>query len=139
MFWLGSYAYWADKFSNTCVSAADPHLLLDDGLVCGGGFTCPDGYECMHVEGFVLNHGVTGYYDIWHAMLQVSTLLTQTFVVIGWGDIAVRKMQSVDVRRRSATKSCPSGGVICTRNGRGGRRDHRQAKQPVVMTKSLAP
>lgn len=67
------YTFWAGVFGFTCISP-ETGEILDEGLVCGKGFACPEGYECKHGPGFSLNYGVTGYYDIWHAMLQVSEI-----------------------------------------------------------------
>lgn len=78
---LFRYTCWAGVFDDTCIDDNSSEIL-DVGLACGSGYTCPDGYSCdarangvnsigesdRHVK---LNYGVTGYYDIWHAMLQV--------------------------------------------------------------------
>lgn len=65
-----SYTYWAEAFSHTCEDAVTSEIL-DENLVCGKGYGCPEGYVCGDSGHVALNHGVTGYHDIWHAMLQV--------------------------------------------------------------------
>lgn len=62
------YTYWADAFRYTCEDAG---TFLSEDLVCGKGYACPDGYVCADSGQVAINHGVTGYHDIWHAMLQV--------------------------------------------------------------------
>lgn len=64
------YTYWVEAFNYTCVDSATLETL-SERLVCGSGYTCPDGYSCEDAGRVALNHGVTGYHDIWHAMLQV--------------------------------------------------------------------
>lgn len=61
--------------------------MLDVGLVCGNGYICPAGFTCTsrgtlafmnssssNYNSLELNYGVTGYYDIWHAILQVKNV-----------------------------------------------------------------
>lgn len=64
------YTYWADAFRYTCEDDETSEVLSED-LVCGKGYTCPDGYVCENSGQAAVNHGLTGYHDIWHAMLQV--------------------------------------------------------------------
>lgn len=65
------YTYWADSFRFTCEDAVTSEVLSED-LVCGKGYACPDGYVCSDAGYVALNHGLTGYHDVWHAMLQVK-------------------------------------------------------------------
>ena len=65
------YTYWADAFRYTCVDNATLETLSEE-LVCGRGYSCPEGYSCQDAGRVAINHEVTGYHDIWHAMLQVS-------------------------------------------------------------------
>lgn len=64
------YTYWADAFQYACEDPVTFEILSED-LVCGKGYTCPDGYVCAKSGHAAINHGLTGYHDIWHAMLQV--------------------------------------------------------------------
>lgn len=65
------YTYWADSFRFTCEDSVTSEVLSED-LVCGKGYACPDGYTCTDAGYVALNHGLTGYHDLWHAMLQVK-------------------------------------------------------------------
>lgn len=67
---MSRYTYWADAFRYTCEDAVTFEVLSED-LVCGKGYACPDGYVCADLGQVTINHGLTGYHDIWHAMLQV--------------------------------------------------------------------
>ncbi|CAM9843940.1 unnamed protein product [Ectocarpus sp. 6 AP-2014] len=76
------YTYWAESFAHTCEDAVTSDVLSDD-VVCGKGYSCPDGYVCTDSGHVALNDGVTGYHDIWHALLQ-------TFQVVsldGWQQV----------------------------------------------------
>ncbi|CAM9483745.1 unnamed protein product, partial [Ectocarpus fasciculatus] len=76
------YTYWAESFGHTCEDAVTSDVLSDD-VVCGKGYACPDGYVCTDSGHVALNDGVTGYHDIWHALLQ-------TFQVVsldGWQQV----------------------------------------------------
>lgn len=68
------YTFWAGVFDYTCIDAVTSDIM-DESEVCGSGYTCPDGYTCDVVGDFELNHGVTSYEDIWHALLQVQNIL----------------------------------------------------------------
>eukprot|EP00752_Nemacystus_decipiens_P004767 g4338.t2 len=78
------HTYWADAFQNTCyldpISASG---VLSEDLVCGKGYPCPDGYVCSDSGHVAINHGVTGYHDIWHAMLQVFQVVS----LDGWQQV----------------------------------------------------
>lgn len=65
------YTFWAGLFDYTCSDEVTFEIMDEDG-VCGSGYSCPDGYTCDAAGDFELNHGVTSYEDIWHALLQVQ-------------------------------------------------------------------
>ncbi|CAM9215633.1 unnamed protein product, partial [Hapterophycus canaliculatus] len=76
------YTYWADSFGHTCENAVT-FETLSENLVCGKGYSCPEGYVCGSSGHVALNHGVTGYHDIWHAMLQAFQVVS----LDGWQQV----------------------------------------------------
>ncbi|CAM9529387.1 unnamed protein product [Discosporangium mesarthrocarpum] len=77
------YTLWAGSFEKTCADSG--YSILDKDVVCGVGYSCPDGYECLereiltsgdNTDGVALNSRVTGFYDIYHAMLQAFQVVS---------------------------------------------------------------
>ncbi|CAB1107987.1 unnamed protein product [Ectocarpus sp. CCAP 1310/34] len=88
------YTYWAESFDHTCEDAVTSDVLSDD-VVCGKGYSCPDGYVCTDSGHVALNDGVTGYHDIWHALLQVGISCSMTTFAKRTGRIILLQLTMV--------------------------------------------
>ncbi|CAM9163005.1 unnamed protein product [Choristocarpus tenellus] len=88
------FTFWSGSLRYTCLDTV-ALTMLDEGLVCGAGYSCPDGYECLDrgylvganstSDPIALNAGVTGFYDFYHSMLQAFQVVSlEGWQVVMW-------------------------------------------------------